>query len=178
MVMEIESLVDADEFGSSDRPSVEARGLQEKISEVEARIEKLQAALHDAQAETRYVHHRTQEDIEHAYKFAIESFARALLPFKDNLEMSLNIKTDDVDALKKGIELTLKQLDSTFRSNSVDEINPSIGETFDPARHRLAKDLPDRADGAFVTEVREKGYAIGERVLRLALVSVSAENAD
>lgn len=176
--MEIESLLNADEFGGSDRPSVEARGLQEKIGDVEARLEKLQAALRDAQAETRYVHHRTQEDLEHAYKFAIESFARALLPFKDSLEMSLNIKTDDVDALKKGIELTLKQLDSTFRSNSLDEINPSIGETFDPARHRLATQLPDGAEGALITVVHEKGYAIGERVLRLALVSVSAENAD
>jgi molecular chaperone GrpE len=172
--MEIESQVNADEFGMP----VEASDLSQKISEVEDRLETLQRALHDAQAETKYVRHRTQEDLEHAYKYAIEDFARDLLSFKDNLETSLKIQTDDVDALQKGVELTLKQLDSTFQANKLEEINPAIGEPFDPAKHYVATQLPAGPVGAFIAGVCKKGYAIGERVLRPALVSVSAEKLD
>jgi molecular chaperone GrpE len=173
VVMEIESQLTTECVSNSEKPA-----LLQELSEAEARLEKLQRALQEADAELAYVRRRAQEDIEHAHKYAIENFARALLSFKDNLEVSLCIKTDDIQALKEGVELTLKQLESAFDENNVYEICPAVGEAFNQGRHYLAGEFSDGLNGKPIVGVYKKGYALGERVLRPALVSVSACKAD
>jgi molecular chaperone GrpE len=93
--------------------------LVRRMNEAEERIQNLQRALHDAQKEQSHVQHRMTDDLEKAYKYAIENLARSLLSFKDNLETALHIETDDVEAFKQGLELSSKLLDSALQSHAL-----------------------------------------------------------
>lgn len=148
--------------------------LAQRLIEAEARLARHQLALSEAQADLALVRHRAQEDISRTHKYAIEAFARALLAVKDNLETSLCIETSDRPAFKEGIALIHKQLASAFEAYGIGEINPQIGQPFDPARHRLASPVAAHQGDGSVAEVCEKGYEIGGRLLRPAVVSVSA----
>jgi molecular chaperone GrpE len=131
-----------------------------------------------AKAELENMRRRSQEDIAKAHKFAIESFAESLVPVCDSLEKSLESTNATPEALRAGVEITLRQLRAAFERNRLVEINP-VGEKFDPHRHQAISAVVV-ADGAalpnHVVTVLQKGWLIAERVLRPALVTVAAES--
>ncbi len=144
----------------------------QRLNEAEMHIVRLEHAIREAEKELGRVSYRAKEDVENAYKYAIEGFARSLLAFKDNLETSLHIETKDVEAFKQGLELSGKQLDSAFESYGLQEITPSPGEAFDPAKHSLAGNAEQPRSEGIVRELLVKGYMLGSRVLRPASVSI------
>ena len=127
-----------------------------------------------AKAETENVRRRAQEDLVKAQKFAVESFAEALVPVMDSLEKALETPTD-ASGMRSGVELTLRQLRAAFEKHKLVEINPA-GERFDPHRHQAISMVP-AADGQtppnHVVAVLQKGWLIADRVLRPALVTVA-----
>ena len=125
-----------------------------------------------AKAETENVRRRAQEDIAKAGKFASERFATELLAVKDSLEAALANDNQNADALKAGVELTLKQLVAAFEKSNLAEINP-IGEKFDPHKHQAISQIEAEAEPNHVVTVLQKGYALHERVIRPALVIVA-----
>lgn len=127
-----------------------------------------------AKAEGENIRRRAQEDIAKAHKFAIESFAEALVPVKDSLEAALLDTLSDREKLKEGVELTLKQLIAAFEKGRVQEINP-VGQKFDPHQHQAVATVPPPEGIApnHVVTVLQKGYLISDRVLRPALVAVA-----
>ena len=117
---------------------------------------------------------RAQEDVAKAYKFAIESFAEALLPVVDSLEKALQLQDAPADAMREGVELTLRQLKAAFAKGNMKEIEPAVGEKFDPHFHQAISTVP--AEGVapnHVVAVLQKGWLIADRVLRPALVIVA-----
>jgi len=126
-----------------------------------------------ARAEAENVRRRAQEDVSKAHKFAIESFAESLVPVSDSLEKALQDAASKPEALRAGVEITLRQLRSAFERSRLTEINP-IGEKFDPHRHQAISAVP--GDGKVppnhVLAVLQKGWMISDRVLRPALVTV------
>jgi molecular chaperone GrpE len=126
-----------------------------------------------ARAETENVRRRAQDDISKAHKFAIESFAESLVPVSDSLEKALQDASSKPEALRAGVEITLRQLRSAFERARLTEINP-VGEKFDPHRHQAISAVP--GDGKVppnhVLTVLQKGWMIADRVLRPALVTV------
>ena len=76
------------------------------------------------------------------------------------------------EALKSGVELTLKQLATVFEKSSLKEINP-VGEKFDPHRHQAISMLPSDKAPNTVINVLQKGYLLHDRVVRPALVTVA-----
>jgi molecular chaperone GrpE len=150
------------------------------VSEVEL---DLQAALaRAAESQERYlravaegenIRRRAQEDIAKAHKFAVESFAEAMVPVVDSLEKALEVQAASAEQMREGVQLTLKQLRSAFEKNRLTEINP-VGQKFDPHRHQAisivaAEDVPPN----HVVAVLQKGWMIADRVLRPALVTVA-----
>ena len=131
-----------------------------------------------AKAEGENIRRRAQEDIAKASKFAVERFADSLLPVKDSLEAALANENQGAEALKSGVELTLRQLVSAFEKSNLAEINP-LGEKFDPHRHQAISqiDAPDGTEPNTVLTVLQKGYALHDRVVRPALVGVSKAKA-
>jgi molecular chaperone GrpE len=150
-----------------------APSLEERLAAAEAKAAEMQDAFLRAKADTENIRRRAQEDIAKAHKFAIESFAEALVPVKDSLEMALKLDTPSVDALKEGVEMTLKQLSAAFDRNRLAEVNPAPGEKLDPMKHQAISMVPAEQDANTVVTVLQKGYTIADRLLRPALVTVA-----
>lgn len=126
-----------------------------------------------SKAETENMRRRAQEDVAKAYKFAIESFAEALVPVADSLEQALQLKNAPPEAMREGLELTLRQLKAAFAKGNLKEIDP-VGEKFDPHFHQaISITAADGVPPNHVVAVLQKGWLIADRVLRPALVTVS-----
>ena len=118
------------------------------------------------------VRKRAQLDVANAHKYSVESLASQLLPVKDSLEAALAAENADLDAVRSGVELTLKQLEGVFEKASLKEIDPA-GEKFDPHRHQAISMLPSDKEPNTVINVLQKGYLLHDRVIRPALVTVA-----
>ena len=131
-----------------------------------------------AQADVQNARRRADEEVAKARKFAVESFADSLLPVLDSLEAGLAIPNATVEQIREGSEATLRQLKSALERNKVVEIHPAAGSKFDPAQHQAISVVPlppeSTQEANTVVTVLQKGYLIAERVLRPALVTVSA----
>lgn len=143
------------------------------LAELEAKVVELQDAFMRAKAEGENIRRRAQEDISKAHKFAIESFAEALVPVKDSLEMGLKVEAPTVESIKEGVEMTLKQLSAAFEKNRLVEINPQQGEKLDPMKHQAISMVPAEQEANTIVTVLQKGYMIADRLLRPALVTVA-----
>lgn len=146
---------------------------QAALAEAEAKIAELQESFLRAKAETENVRRRAQEDVAKAHKFAIESFAEHLLPVIDSLEAAVAHSSDDLQKVREGVELTLRQLTGALEKGRVVALNP-VGEKFDPHRHQAISMVPADQEPNTVVAVLQKGFVIADRVLRPALVTVAA----
>ena len=127
-----------------------------------------------AKAEAENARRRADEDITKARKFAIESFAESLVPVADSLEAGLIIKDATAEQIREGAQATLRQLLAALERNKVLAINPQAGTKFDPHQHQAISVVPSELEANQIVSVLQKGYSIAERVLRPALVTVSA----
>ena len=150
--------------------------LEEMIRQAELKAAEHHDAWLRAKAETENVRRRATEDIAKASKFAIEKFARELLAVKDSLEAGLATENPNVDSLKSGTELTLKQLVAAFEKSGLKEVNP-VGEKFDPNFHQAISMIEAEQEPNTVVSVLQKGYTLTDRVLRPALVVVAKAKA-
>lgn len=147
--------------------------LEQQLLEAQTRAAEMQDAFIRAKAEGENIRRRAQEDISKAHKFAIESFAEAMVPVKDSLEMALKVETPSIDSLKEGVEMTLKQLSAAFEKNRLLEVMPAVGDKLDPNRHQAVALVPAEQEANTVVSVMQKGYMIADRLLRPAIVTVA-----
>jgi molecular chaperone GrpE len=167
---EIEAALAADEAQRSDALGAtvaELALLQTKVAELGDQYLR-------AQAEVQNARRRADEEVSKARKFAVESFAESLLPVTDSLEAGLAITDATPEQIREGAEATLKQLRSALERNKVLTIDPPAGEKFDPHKHQAISVVPAEQEANTVVAVLQKGYTIADRVLRPALVTVSA----
>jgi molecular chaperone GrpE len=146
--------------------------IEEQLRATELRAAEHHDAWLRAKAETENVRKRAQEDIAKAHKFGIERFATDLLAVKDSLEAALAVQNPTVENLRSGVELTLRQLEAVFEKQQLRVIDPT-GEKFDPHRHQAISMLPSEKEPNTVINVLQKGYALHDRVIRPALVTVA-----
>jgi molecular chaperone GrpE len=179
-VAEIEEKV-----GSGDTAAREATATPEaettpSVEDLLKAAELRAAEHHDAwlraKAEGENIRRRAQDDVLKAGKFAIEKFAGELLAVKDSLEAALANEQQTAEALRAGVELTLKQLAAAFEKSSLAEINP-LEQKFDPHKHQAISQIEADGEPNRVINVLQKGYALHERVIRPALVVVSKAKA-
>jgi molecular chaperone GrpE len=154
-------------------PEAPVTGAEAALAEAEAKIAELQESFLRAKAETENVRRRAQDDVAKAHKFAIESFAEHLLPVIDSLEAAVTHSSDDLQKVREGVELTLRQLTGALEKGRVVAVNP-VGEKFDPHRHQAISMVPAEQEPNTVVAVLQKGFVIADRVLRPALVTVAA----
>jgi molecular chaperone GrpE len=158
---------------SQNEPETGEKTLEELLAEAQAKIEQQRDAMMRAVAEAENARKRVQAEAVGSQKYAIERFAESLLPVLDSLEAALAATTDSPQALREGVELTLRQLKSAFQKAKLVEIVPAAGERFDPHRHQAMAAVPADAAPNTVVSVMQKGYALHDRVLRPALVTVA-----
>jgi molecular chaperone GrpE len=164
-----ETTVDSDAIDSM--PS-----LEDLLRTTELRAAEHHDAWLRAKAETENLRRRAQDDVTKAHKFAAEKFAAELLAVKDSLEAALANETQTAEALKAGVELTLKQLVAAFEKSSVAELDP-LGQKFDPHFHQAIAMVDAEQEANTVVSVLQKGYALHDRILRPALVTVAKPKA-
>ena len=147
---------------------------QAEVATLTAKNTELADSYLRAKADAENARRRADDEISKARKFAVESFAESLLPVADSLEAGLNFKDATPGQIREGAEVTLKQLKSALQRNKVMAIDPPAGTKFDPHQHQAISMVPSEQEANTVVGVLQKGYLIAERVLRPALVTVSA----
>lgn len=159
---------------SVETPPDKLAALTQELQALQIKVAEHYEALLRSKAELENVRRRAAEDVSKAHKFGIESFAEALIPVKDSLELALADQTSSPAILREGVAATLKQLTAAFEKNHLREIAPAAGDKFDPHLHQgismVASELPAQT----VVSTLQKGAMIADRVLRPALVSVSS----
>jgi molecular chaperone GrpE len=153
--------------------SPEEKSLDQLLAEAQAKIEEQRNAWLRALADADNARKRAQADIAQARRFAIERTVEDLLPVLDSLEATLAAGASGADSLRSGVELTLKMLRTALEKAGVTEIAPAAGERFDPHRHQAMAAVESDAEPNTVVNVMQKGYALHDRVVRAALVTVA-----
>ena len=115
---------------------------------------------------------RTIKEKEASYGNGKADAVAKMLPVYDNLERALNQPTEDA-AYKKGVELTMNELVKIFTGLGV-EIFGNVGDSFDPNLHNAVMHIEDEGLGEnTIAQVFQKGFKIGDKVVRFAMVQVA-----
>jgi len=121
---------------------------------------------------------RVEREREEHRLAGVEEMVRELLPVLDNFERALQHAEDDSGAFLQGIEMIAKQLWDTLERRGVAEINP-VGQPFDPEKHEAVQRVEDgQHPPGTVAWVMLKGYTMGDRLIRPAMVGVSVDPDD
>lgn len=145
---------------------------QDKDNGLESELAKVKEDLIRATADFENIKKRLEREKADALKFANEGFARDLLPVIDALEIAANINgSDDIAAMKDGINLTIEQFKKCFEKYGIKEISTD-GE-FNPEVHNAINyiELADLPSGS-IAQVYQKGYMYNDRVLRPSMVVI------
>ena len=115
---------------------------------------------------------RTVKEKEASYGNGKADAVAKILPIYDNLERALNQPTEDA-AYKKGVEMTMNELVKIFTSLGV-EIFGNVGDAFDPNLHNAVMHVDNEELGEnVIAQVFQKGFKIGEKIVRFAMVQVA-----
>ena len=115
---------------------------------------------------------RSAKEKDASYTNGKSAAIEKLLPVYDNLERAVNQPTEDA-AYKKGVEMTMQQLVKIFADLGV-EIFGNVGEEFDPNIHNAVMHIDSEDLGEnVISQVFQKGFKIGEKVVRFAMVQVA-----
>ncbi len=151
-----------------------------EIGALKAEVEKLSkenASVKDTYlrtlAEYDNFRKRSQREKDATYTDAKADTLKKLLPVLDNFDRAVENKTDDIDVYRKGIEMTLTQLGDLLKALDVEAFG-NVGDEFDPNIHNaiMTVENPDLPENT-VAGVFEKGYRMGDRILRFATVQVT-----
>ena len=186
----LEENVNAEEETAANEPEAEAAA-EAPAEEVKAEEEDpAQKALDEANAKvTEYLQlaQRVQADFENfrrrnetvradAYAEGRKDVAAVMLPVLDNLERAVEAAAGSQDeALKNGVEMVLKQMTDAYGKLDVKPID-RMGEKFDPnLENAILQGTEEDGEPGTVCQVLQKGYMIGDKVLRHAMVKVVPE---
>ncbi len=115
---------------------------------------------------------RTQKEKGELYDYTLCEVVSKILPVYDTLKLALNHESQD-EALKTGLDLTLKQFEKVFSDMNVSEIE-ALGKTFDPNLHNAVMHIDDENYGEKeIVEVFQVGYKMNEKVIRYSMVKVA-----
>lgn len=155
----------------------ETEAVEKTVADWEAELAELQGQLQDERlrsaAAVQNLTRRHQDEIQAAHKFASQKFATELLTVKDYLEMALLDQSQNFDALKMGVSMTLAELGKAFEKGQIEEINPAVGEKLDSHKHQAMQVVESEQEANTVVSVMKKGYSLSGRLLRPAMVVVA-----
>ena len=161
--------------GNPQEAKAEEAKKEEKPSELDTVKEQL-AKEHDGYlrlaAEYDNFRKRSQKEKDDLYTVIKAETVGKFLPVYDNLERALAQETAD-EAYKKGVEMTMNQLVKVMEGLGVTSFG-EIGEAFDPTRHNAVMHVEEEGLGEnVIAEVFQKGFLVGEKVIRFAMVKVA-----
>lgn len=161
---------------STDAGAAGGDELQTRLAQAEQKAGEHWELYLRARADLENQQRRIARELENAHKYGLERFVNELLPVKDSLELGLAASGTDQSgpqALREGMELTLRMLGAALEKFGVREIAPQ-GEAFDPQWH-AAVSMQESAEAPenTILQVMQKGYALNDRLIRPAMVVVA-----
>jgi len=165
---------DGDADGNFQEPAAPESEQERLLADALAECEQLRLQLLRARADFDNYRKRMAREAEQTRKKAAENLIRELLPVVDNLERALDHAEDRGSGLAQGVDMVLKQFAAVLQSKGLDPI-PAAGEPFDPNVHEaLAHQPSEEIDADTVIEEYQRGYRLGDFVLRPSKVVVSS----
>ncbi|GAB3028079.1 nucleotide exchange factor GrpE [Natronobiforma cellulositropha] len=164
---------------------IEARGekleeraeeLSDREDELESReetIEELKAHVKRKQADFQNYKRRTKKRQEQLKARATEDLVGRIVGVRDNLKRALGEEHGDLESLRDGIEMTLREFDRVLADENVEEIDPEPGTEVDPQRHEVMVQVDSGQPAGTIADVFTPGYEMGEKVIQNAQVTVS-----
>lgn len=144
---------------------IDIQKIQEDLDNTTDRLKRLMAEFDNYKK-------RASKEREQLYNSLVADIMMAFLPVMDNLEKAINTNTED-EGYKQGMELVAKQFKDVLNSFGLEEIKTE-GAIFDPSLHEAVSSIQDdtKKSQEIVEEFR-KGYKIGDKVIRHAMVVVA-----
>ena len=184
--VETEQVTEQETVETENAPEEKAsRSDKKKQKKADAQIAELEKQLEESKAELaaekdKYMRmiaeydnyrRRTAKEKDGIYADAYSDALKGILPILDNLERAVGV--GEAEALQKGLAMTLKGAEDALAKMGVTSFGEK-GETFDPEKHNAVMHIEDEQYGeGEITEVYQKGYAKGDKILRFAMVIVA-----
>jgi len=151
--------------------------LKERLEAAEAKAEENYERLLRVTADFENYKKRMEKEMNEFRRFANESLIKEILPIMDNLERALKTEYekdgDAFDGIKEGVEMTLKGLKDSLKKFGVIPMD-ALEKPFDPNFHQaVSQEESDQYPENIVTQELQKGYMLGDRLLRPPMVVVS-----
>lgn len=146
---------------------------KKKLQETEAALTKQKDVLLRTAAEYDNYRKRTVREKQSVYSDATADAVKEILEVEDNLERALSQKDCKIDDLRKGIEMTQKQMQASLTKLGVSEM-AAEGKEFDPSLHSAVSHVENKKYGDnVVVKVLRKGYVLNGKVVRHAIVQTA-----
>jgi len=171
---ELEALLESVSVDASEQ--ADTKNWQLEAETLAAQVNDLTDQAMRAKADAQNARRRAEQDVEKAHKFALEKFAKELLPIIDGLEKAVEAEVatgNEMTTLREGVEMTLGMFLSSVQKFQLAQVDP-VGHPFDPALHEAMAmvDAPDSEPNTVIAAM-QKGYTLNGRLIRPAMVMVS-----
>ena len=165
---------EAAEAAEQETVEIDVEALRQELEKTKAQCDEYLDLAQRKQAEFANYRRRTEGVRQEAFDDGRRDAIDKLLPVIDNLERALAAAGEGEDGLKAGVEMVLRQTKETFAKMGVEEIDP-LGQPFDAELHNaVMQGSEDEGEPGTVCLVLQKGYKLGNRVIRHAMVKVVA----
>ena len=156
--------------------AAETDALKAELEAANAKTAEYLAMAQRVQADFENFRKRNESIRADAYADGRKDVATAMLPILDNLERAVDAAAESTDeALKNGVTLVLKQMNEVYQKLDVTPID-RLGEKFDPnLENAILQGTPEEGEPGTVCQVLQKGFRMGDRILRHAMVKVVPE---
>ncbi len=170
---ESEEQQDKSFFGKK-KSAAEIKKLTDQLAEKDAQLAEYKERYARLAAEFDNYKKRTSREMDARYSDAKGDVLKGLLPVLDNFGRALAADIpESCKAYREGVEMIFQQFTGILQANGVEEIE-ALGKEFDPAFHNALMHVEDEALGENqIAEVFEKGYRMGDKVLRYSMVKVA-----
>ncbi len=148
--------------------------LIQRVNELQEETKKHYDLYLRSEAEIENIRKRNKKEKEDWIRYANETIIKDILPVIDNLEMAISHSQneDAFQALKEGVELTLKGLKDTLEKSGLEEVKAE-GEPFDPCYHHAVSETEDQStEPGIIVQELQKGYTLKQRLIRPSMVVV------
>ncbi|WP_135820232.1 nucleotide exchange factor GrpE [Halostella litorea] len=165
---------------AAERDEYEERAaeLEDELAERDEDVEDLEDRLKRKQADFQNYKKRAKKRQDQIRDRATEDLVERLLDVRDNLNRAVEDDHDDVESIREGVEMTLKEFDRVLEDEEVAEIDPDPGSEVDPQRHEVMMRVESDQPADAIAEVYTPGYEMSDKVLRTAQVTVSDGTGD
>lgn len=148
-------------------------GPEEELETLKAEFEEHKQQHLRVLAEYDNFRKRTQNEKTTIYNSAVSDTIQAILPIADNIALALNQENASAEDMRKGVEMIETQIESAFEKLGIVPVG-EVGDSFDPNLHNAVAHIEDESLGEnVISAVFQKGYTLGDRVVRHAMVQVA-----